>query len=102
MLQITTELANALRPLIEKIVDERCRNVLRVERYEVSTAANGTKMGVILPYGGSEIFLPYSRAVENASVGDSVLVLWRGTLSNGKVWCYGDGPDLPVYNGGVS
>ena len=101
MIELTTEFADLLRPLIEKIVDERCKNALRVERYEVSTAANGTKMGVKTPYG-NEIFLPYSNEVATASVGDSVLVLWRGTLSNGKVWCYGDGPDLPLYGGGFT
>lgn len=91
MLELTSEFAKALRPLIEKIVDERCRNVLRAERYDVSTAADGTVMGVKVPYG-SEIFLPYTAEVASAGVGDSVLVLWRGTLSNGKVWCFGNGP----------
>lgn len=92
MLQLTSEFARALEPLIRKVVKDLTRNVLRVERYEVSTAGNGTVMGVRQPFG-EEIFLPYSQQVQNASVGDSVLVLWRDTLSTAKVWCFGNGPE---------
>lgn len=91
MLGDVSEFAKALEPLIKKIVDERTKNALRVERYEVSTAANGTVMGVRQPYG-TEIFLPYSQGVSAAAVGDAVLVLWRGSLSTAKVWCFGTGP----------
>lgn len=91
MIQYAEEFARALEPLIQKIVDERTKNVLRVERYEVSTEADGSVMGVRQPYG-KEIFLPYSSEVASAEEGDSVLVLWRGSLSTGKVWCFGNGP----------
>lgn len=91
MLENAAALKAALAPLIEKIVDERCRNALRAERYDVSTAGNGTVMGVRQPYG-KEIFLPYCSEVAGAEEGDSVLVIWRGSLSNGKVWCFADGP----------
>ena len=91
MLGDVSEFAKALEPLIWKIVDERTKNALRVERYEVSTAANGSVMGVRQPYG-TEIFLPYSQEVSAAAVGDAVLVLWRGSLSTAKVWCFGTGP----------
>lgn len=91
MLREANEFAKALEPLIQKIVDERTRNTLRVERYEVSTVANGTVMGVRQPFG-QEIFLPYTQEVASAAEGDSVLVLWRGTLSTAKVWCFGNGP----------
>lgn len=93
MLQEAANFAEAVRPLIEKIVDERCRNVLRAERFDVTTPADGSKMGVRQPYGKREIFLPYTQAVANAQEGDAVLVLWRGTLSNGKVWTFGSGPE---------
>ena len=92
MLELTKEFAKALEPLIQQIVDDRTKNALRVERYEVSTVADGTAMGVRQPYG-TEIFLPYSQQVANAQEGDSVLVLWRGTLSTAKVWCFGNGPE---------
>ena len=50
-------------------------------------------MGVRQPFGKREIFLPYTQEVANAQEGDAVLVLWRGSLSNGKVWCFGAGPE---------
>ena len=93
MLQDAANFASALRPLIEKIVDERCRNVLRAERFDVTTEADGSKMGVRQPYAKREIFLPYTQEVASAQEGDAVLVLWRGSLSNGKVWCFGNGPE---------
>ena len=93
MLQESAELRAALEPIIQKIVDERMKNALRVERYDVVTSGDGTKMGVRQPFGTQEIFLPYSQTVANAQAGDPVLVLWRGTLSTGKVWCFGSGPE---------
>ena len=92
MLKEANEFARAMEPLIRRIVDERTKNVLRAERYEVSTEADGTVMGVRQPFG-KEIFLPYTTEVANAEEGESVLVLWRGTLSTGKVWCFGSGPE---------
>ena len=93
MLQDTSDFAAALEPLIAKIVDERCKNVLRAERFDVITPPNGTTIGVRQPYGKREIFLPYSQQVANAQEGDAVLVLWRGSLSTAKVWCMGSGPE---------
>lgn len=101
MLSEVNAFAKALEPLIRKIVDERMKNSLRVERYEVSTVANGSVMGVQQPFG-NEIFLPYSSSVEGAHVKDSVLVLWRGSLSTAKVWSYADGPaDATIPKGSV-
>ena len=93
MLQDAASFAEAVRPLIEKLVKEQTRNVLRADRFDVVTPADGSKMGVRQPFGKREIFLPYTQAVANAQEGDAVLVLWRGSLSNGKVWCFGAGPE---------
>lgn len=92
MLGELNDFAKALEPLIRKVIAEQTRNALRVERYEVSTVADGTVMGVRQPYG-NEIFLPYTQEVANAAEGDSVLVLWHGKLSTAKVWCFGNGPE---------
>lgn len=93
MLQDAANFAEAVRPLIEKIIHEKTRNVLRAERFDVvSTAANG-KMGVRQPFGKQVLYLPYTQEVANAQEGDAVLVLWRGSLSTGKVWCFGAGPE---------
>ena len=93
MLREAAELEAALGPIIQKIVDERMKNALRAERYDVVTPPDGTKIGVKQPFGRQEIFLPYSQAVADAQAGDAVLVLWRGTLSTAKVWCFGSGPE---------
>ena len=93
MLQDAANFAEAVRPLIEKIINEKTRNVLRAERFDVATAANGTTMGVRQPYGKQVLNLPYTQEVANAQEGDAVLVLWRGALSTGKVWCFGAGPE---------
>lgn len=91
MLRDAADFAEALRPLIERLIKEQTQNVLRVERFDVAEPGNGTVMGVRQPFGNT-IFLPYSNAVSGAKEGDTVLVLWRGTLSTGKVWTFADGP----------
>lgn len=93
MLRDAADFAEVLRPLIEKLVKEKTQNVLRADRFDVVTPADGSKMGVRQPYGDRQIFLPYTQEVANAQEGDAVLVLWRGSLSNGKVWCFGNGPE---------
>lgn len=98
MLQDAASFAEAVRPLIEKLVKEQTRNVLRADRFDVVTPADGSKMGVRQPFGKREIFLPYTQEVANAQQGDAVLVLWRGSLSNGKVWCFGNGPEGAISN----
>lgn len=80
---------------VRRTAQDESKNALRLERYEVTTAANGTKMGVTLPMGTKEIFLPYSNEVASASVGTPVLVGWWGSMSNAKVCYFADG-----YRGG--
>lgn len=92
MLETSAALKHALEPLIAQIVDERMRNALRVERYDVVTPPNGSVIGVKQPFG-HEIFLPYCAEVASAAEGDTVLVLWRGSLSTAKAWCFGSGPE---------
>lgn len=73
------------------VAEEVSRNTFRCERYEVTTAPNGTKMGVTLPFGSKEISLPYSKEVSTAQVGDQVLVVWWGSMSNAKVYYFANG-----------
>lgn len=80
---------------VRRTAQDESKNALRLERYEVTTAANGTKMGVTLPMGTKEIFLPYSNEVASAGVGTPVLVGWWGSMSNAKVYYFADG-----YKGG--
>ena len=82
---------------VRRTAQDESKNALRLERYEVTTAANGTKMGVTLPMGTKEIFLPYSNEVASAGVGTPVLVGWWGSMSNAKVCYFADG-----YRGGLA
>lgn len=81
---------------VRRTAQDESKNALRLERYEVTTAANGTKMGVTLPMGSKEIFLPYSQEVASATVGTPVLVAWWGSMSNAKVYFFADGYNSPT------
>lgn len=81
----------AIKNKVLQICRAETKNTLRVERYTVTTAPNGTRIGVTLPYGTTELMLPYSNEVANATVGDTVLVVWWGSMSNAKVYYFGDG-----------
>lgn len=76
---------------IKNLIRKETENTMRCERYEVSTAPNGTVMGVKKPYGAKELFLPYSQEVAGATVGAPVLVIWWGSMSNAKVYYYANG-----------
>ena len=76
---------------IKNLIRKETENTMRCERYEVSTAPNGTVMGVKKPYGAKELFLPYSQEVAGATVGTPVLVMWWGSMSNAKVYYYANG-----------
>ncbi len=94
---------DAIKGKCGKLCKELMRKSLQCERYDVTTAPNGTKIGVKLPYGNTELHIPYSAEVSTAKVGDTVLVIWWGSLSTAKAWYFGSGPsgksngaELPV------
>ena len=86
-------------------VKQTARNMmeksLQCERYDVTTAPDGSKIGVKQPFGTREIFIPYSAEVANAKVGDTVLVMWWNSLSTAKAWYFGSGP-AASYDGLIS
>ena len=84
---------NALKGKIQALVKQDTANCLRCARYDVTTAPNGTKIGVRLPEGNKEILIPYSREVGEAHVGDTVLVVWYGAMSTARAYYYGIGYD---------
>lgn len=79
---------------VKSLIQTETENAMRLQRYDVTTAPNGTVMGVRQPFGNNEIFLPYSKEVASATVGDTVLVAWWGSMSNAKVYYFAKG-----YNG---
>lgn len=82
---------NALKSKIVPLVKTETSNCLRCARYDVTTAPNGSKIGVTLPEGDNEIFIPYSLEISEATVGDTVMVVWHGSLSNAKAFWFGNG-----------
>lgn len=82
----------AIRGRVRQLCREETRNTLRCERYDVTSAPDGTKIGVTQPFGNAEIFIPYSSEVSAAAVGDTVLVVWWGGMSTAKAWFFGSGP----------
>ena len=82
---------DAIAGKVKQVAQDVAQNTFRCERYEVTTAPNGYKMGVTLPLGTKEIFLPYSSEVSEATVGSQVLVVWWGSMSNAKVYYYANG-----------
>lgn len=88
---------NALKVKVKTLIKQDTFNCLRLERYDVTTAPDGAKIGVTLPEGDKEIFVTYSDEVSTASVGDTVMVGWRGSLSNARAMWFGRG-----YNGSNS
>lgn len=84
---------DAIAGKVKSLIRTETENAMRMQRYDVTTAPNGTVMGVTQPFGSTEIFLPYSQEVANAMVGDTVLVAWWGSMSNARVYYFAKGYD---------
>lgn len=93
MLTAAESFWESIKGKVRQLCKSETQNALKVERYTVTTAPNGTVMGVTLPYGTTELALPYSKEVAKASVGNTVLVAWWGSMSNAKVYYYANGYD---------
>lgn len=78
---------------VKEQINEQMGNALQVQRYDVTTDPDGIVMGVTQPFGSNEIFLPYSKEVAGATVGDTVLVAWWGSMSNARVYYFAKGYD---------
>lgn len=91
MIQGAEALWKALQAKIKALIRNETSNCMRVARYEVTSTASGGRIGVQLPYGDKEIFLPYSEQVADAAVGDTVLVMWYESMSNAKIVAFGNG-----------
>lgn len=82
---------NALKGKFKALIRQETSNCFRIARYDVTSAPNGTTIGVTLPEGSKEIKIPYSQEVSTAVAGDTVLVGWYGSLSNAKAIWFGNG-----------
>lgn len=93
---------DAISGKVKALIQSETSNAMRVARFNVTTAPNGSVMGVTQPYGNTELLLPYSQEVAGASVGDTVLVAWWGSMSNGRVYYFSKGYDGGAGGGGAS
>lgn len=91
---------DAIKSKVLQICRAETKNTLRMERYTVTTAPDGSVVGVTLPFGTTELMLPYSKEVAEASVGDVVLVAWWGSMSNAKVYYFANGYEGSSDGGG--
>ena len=95
------EFWEAIAGKVKQTVRGMMEKSLQCERYDVTTAPDGSKIGVKQPFGSREIFIPYSAEVADAKVGDTVLVMWWNSLSTAKAWYFGSGP-AASYDGLIS
>lgn len=92
MLGDALEFWEAIAGKVKQTARNMMEKSLQCERYDVTTAPDGSKIGVKQPFGNREIFIPYSAEVADAKVGDTVLVMWWNSLSTAKAWYFGSGP----------
>lgn len=64
---------NALKPMIYREIEAKTRSCVRAKKMTVTTAPDGSVIGVTESYG-AELFVPYLSALSGASAGDSVWV----------------------------
>ena len=85
---------NEIKSLADKLwsnyfkakVAEAVRSCPRMEKATVATAANGSTMGVQLPFDSTVLNLPYATSIAEAAVGSSVwIIMPYSSLTNGIV-----------------
>ena len=64
---------NALKPMVNRQIEEKTKSCVRAKKMTVTTAPNGSVIGVAEPYG-EEILIPYLSTLSGASVDDAVWV----------------------------
>ena len=74
-------IARALEPAVKSWIRELTRDCVRRRKMTVTTAPNGTTVGVTESYG-SEIQIPYVSTLANVTVGTSVWVEWVYSAAN--------------------
>lgn len=81
---------DALVPAINAQIDKRIRNCVKRCKMTVTSAPNGSTIGVKEAFGDA-IQLPYTAAMAGAQVGQSVWAEYAYAASNMVVVSYGDG-----------
>ena len=88
---------NALRVMVDQEIDRRTASCVRSRKMTVMSAPNGSTIGVSEPFGQT-INIPYSSALANVRVGDTVWVDWKfDNASTMVAMATGDGQIVPDY-----
>ena len=88
---------NALRVMVDQEIDKRTASCVRSRKMTVMSAPNGFTIGVAEPFGQT-VNIPYSSALANVKVGDSVWVDWKfDNASTMVAMATGDGQIVPDY-----
>ena len=64
-----------LKPMIDEEIKKQTASCIRAKKMAVTSAPNGTTIGVAEPFGNS-IQIPYSSSLSGVSTGDAVWVWW--------------------------
>lgn len=86
MLEELKKILAGIRRDTQRLLDNTLKSYLQIARYDVTTEPNGTVIGVTRPFSDTEIQIPYLHYCANAAVGDTVLVVWWGSLTNAQAW----------------
>lgn len=88
---------NALRVMVDAEIDKRTASCVRSRKMTVMSAPNGSTIGVAEPFGQT-VNIPYSSALSNVKVGDTVWVDWKfGNASTMVAMATGEGQIVPDY-----
>lgn len=69
-------IAESLKPFAKKWFEDWGRSCLRCKKMTVSTAPNGSVIGVKDAFSDTEVFIKYMSGCSNAQVGDTVWCKW--------------------------
>ncbi len=81
------KIKQSLTKIIKEVIEEETKPCFRIYKAKVTSAPNGSKIGVKLIGQETTMNLPYSTNVRNATVGN---IVWVATIynsfSNALVW----------------
>ena len=78
---------NAIKPMIDKEIENKTRSMVQRRKAKVTTAPNGSVIGVTEAFG-PEISIPYISSMSSAQVGDVVWVEFMYGATNSFVSMY--------------
>lgn len=93
------EMWNAIKPMIDKEIENKTRGMVQRRKAKVTTAPNGSVIGVTEAFG-PEIFVPYVSLMANAQVGDVVWIEFMYGATNAFVSMYASADTKDVTVGG--